>query len=70
MGSMTGPIDRNPLVGFDVIISRIDAIGKSIHNIKGMILQKIIMKSMTVAFNEAAVEVKEPKMKFELSLYR
>ena len=70
MGSMTGPVDGNPLVGFDIVINRLDTVGRWITNMKGMILQKIIMKSMSEAFDDAQVEIKEPKMKFELSLYR
>ena len=70
MGSMTGPIDKNPLVGFDIIIRQIYSIGSKIKYMKGMILQKMIINSMNQAFRNIKIEIKEPKMKFELSLYR
>ena len=70
MGSMTGPVDGNPLVGFDIEVKRLDSVGHRMGHIKGMVLQKLIIKSMAAAFRSASVEIKEPKMEFELSLYR
>ena len=69
MASLTGPIDRNPLVGFDVLVEQVDTIDIGIRKMKGLVLQKIIMKSMASAFGEMEVEVREPKMAFDLSLY-
>ena len=70
MGSMNGPIERNPLVGFDIILEKFDILDVPVGKVKGMLLQKIVMNSMKKAFLSIDVEVKEPKMSFELSLYK
>ena len=70
MASMNGPIDRNPMVGFDIILEKFDILHVPFIAVRGLVLQKIVINSMKRAFSAMDVEVKEPKMSFELNLYK
>jgi translation elongation factor EF-G len=70
MAVMAGPIEKNPVIGFDLSIKRIESQNCFFKQIKGFIVQKMIIRAIQEALKKADCVVKEPRMKFELSLYR
>ena len=70
MATMAGPVEKNPVIGFDLRIKRIEAQGCFFKQIKGFIVQKMIIRAIQEALRKANCVVKEPRMKFQLSLYR
>jgi len=57
------------VIGFDLNIKRIESQNCFFKQIKGFIVQKMIIRAIQEALKKADCVVKEPRMKFELSLY-
>jgi len=70
MAVMAGPVEKNPVIGFDLRIKRIESQNCFFKQIKGFIVQKMIIRAIQEALKRANCIVKEPRMKFQLSLYR
>ncbi|CBY37424.1 unnamed protein product, partial [Oikopleura dioica] len=69
MAVMAGPVEKNPVIGFDLRIKRIESQNCFFKQIKGFIVQKMIIRAIQEALKRANCVVKEPRMKFQLSLY-